>query len=140
MYYDENGNPQLIPEEELPVVLPLDLGNYKPAGKSPLADHATFPHYKAKDGKTYLRECDTLDTFMCSSFYYLRFIDPKNEKELISKELAEKVLPVDFYMGGKEHTYGHLLYSRFIHKFLYDQGYLSCSEPFKKLFHQGFVL
>lgn len=89
---------------------------------------------------TYLRECDTLDTFMCSSFYFLRFVDPKNEKELISKELADKALPVDFYIGGKEHTYGHLLYSRFIHKFLFDQGYLSCAEPFQKLFHQGMLL
>ncbi|MBP6086569.1 hypothetical protein KA478_05375 [Patescibacteria group bacterium] len=70
---------------------------------------------------TYLRECDTLDTFMCSSFYFLRFVDPKNTKELISKELADKALPVDFYIGGKEHTYGHLLYSRFIHKFLFDR-------------------
>lgn len=113
--------PHLIPDDELPVILPLDLGNYKPAGKSPLADHPNFPYYKAKDGSVYLRECDTLDTFMCSSFYFIRFIDPKNEKEIISKELAEKTLPVDFYMGGKEHTYGHLLYSRFINKFLYDQ-------------------
>jgi leucyl-tRNA synthetase len=70
---------------------------------------------------TYLRECDTLDTFMCSSFYYLRFVDPYNTQELISKELSEKALPVDFYIGGKEHTYGHLLYARFIHKFLFDR-------------------
>lgn len=113
--------PHLIPEEELPVVLPLDLGNYKPAGKSPLADHPAFPYYKAKDGNVYLRECDTLDTFMCSSFYFLRFVDPRNTEQLIRKDLAEKALPVDFYIGGKEHTYGHLLYSRFINRFLYDQ-------------------
>lgn len=98
VYYDEAGNPHLIPEDQLPVVLPLDLGDYKPAGKSPLADHPTFPHYHAPDGKVYLRECDTLDTFMCSSFYYLRFIDPTNTKELISKEFADKALPVDFYI------------------------------------------
>ena len=113
--------PHLIPEDELPVILPLDLGNYKPAGKSPLADHPTFPYYKARNGNIYLRECDTLDTFMCSSFYFLRFVDPQNENELISKELAAKTLPVDFYIGGKEHTYGHLLYSRFINRFLFDQ-------------------
>ncbi len=89
---------------------------------------------------TYLRECDTLDTFMDSAFYFLRFIDPHNDKELLSKDLADKTLPVDFYIGGKEHTYGHLLYSRFINKFLYDQGYIGNSEPFAKLFHQGFVL
>lgn len=129
-----------LPAEELPVLLPLDVKDYKPAGKSPLADHPTFPHYTAKDGKTYLRECDTLDTFMDSAFYFLRFVDPKNEKELLSKELAEKALPVDFYMGGREHTYGHLLYSRFINKFLYDQWYIPNQEPFAKLFHQWFVL
>ncbi len=132
--------PHLIPEDQLPVILPLDLGNYKPAGKSPLADHPTFPYYHATDGKVYLRECDTLDTFMCSSFYYLRFIDPKNTKELISKEFADKALPVDFYIWGKEHTYGHLLYSRFIHKFLFDQGVVPSAEPFQKLFHQGMIL
>lgn len=98
IYYDENNQPQLIPEDELPVILPLDLGNYKPAGKSPLADHPTFPNYTAKNGKTYLRECDTLDTFMCSSFYFLRFVDPENTDALISKELADTVLPVDFYI------------------------------------------
>jgi leucyl-tRNA synthetase/8-oxo-dGTP pyrophosphatase MutT (NUDIX family) len=89
---------------------------------------------------TYLRECDTLDTFMCSSFYYLRFVDPYNTQELISKELSEKALPVDFYIGGKEHTYGHLLYARFIHKFLFDKWYLTCPEPFQRLFHQGMIL
>ena len=113
--------PHLIPEEQLPVVLPLDVANYKPAGKSPLADHPTFPYYTAPDGQVYLRECDTLDTFMCSSFYYLRFIDPTNTEQLISPTLAATALPVDFYIGGKEHTYGHLLYSRFINRFLYDQ-------------------
>ena len=132
--------PRLIPQEELPVILPPDLGNYKPAGKSPLADHPTFPYYFDKDGNVFMRECDTLDTFIDSSFYYIRFVDPNNDKELISKELADKVLPVDFYVGGREHTYGHLLYSRFIHKFLNDQGVVPGTEPFMKLIHQGFVL
>ena len=140
VYYNEKWTPQLIPENELPVLLPLDLGDYKPAGKSPLADHPTFPYYTAKDGNTYLRECDTLDTFIDSSFYYLRFIDPKNEKQLINKDLAERALPVDFYIGGKEHTYGHLLYSRFIHKFLFDQWIVTSLEPFQKLFHQWMLL
>ena len=139
VYYDENDAPQLIPEQELPVVLPLDLENYKPTGKSPLADHPTFPIYE-KDGKTYRRECDTLDTFMCSSFYFLRYPDANNPEMLGDPTLLNKCFPIDFYIGGKEHTVGHLLYARFIHKFLYDQGYLSCPEPFQKLVHQGMVL
>jgi len=112
--------PHLIPSSELPVELPLDLENYQPTGKSPLEDHPIFPQYR-KDGATYTRECDTLDTFMCSSFYFLRFPDVGNPDELIRKELADKMFPIDFYIGGKEHTVGHLLYSRFIHKFLFDQ-------------------
>ncbi len=139
VYYDENNTPQPIPESELPVILPLDVTDFKPKGKSPLEDHPTFKYYE-KDGKTYLRECDTLDTFMCSSFYFLRFPDAHNDEALIRKELADKCLPVDFYSGGKEHSVGHLLYSRFIHKFLYDQGYVSSPEPFMKLVHQGMVL
>lgn len=139
VYYNENNTPQPIPESELPVVLPLDVTDFKPKGKSPLEDHPTFKYYE-KDGKTYLRECDTLDTFMCSSFYFLRFPDAHNDEALIRKELADKCLPVDFYSGGKEHSVGHLLYSRFIHKFLYDQGYVPSPEPFKKLVHQGMVL
>lgn len=139
VYYDEDQTPHAIPQSELPVLLPLDVSDFKPKGKSPLEDHPTFKYYQ-KDGKTYLRECDTLDTFMCSSFYFLRYPDAHNNDALIRKELADKVLPIDFYSGGKEHTVGHLLYSRFIHKFLYDQGYLASPEPFKKLVHQGMVL
>jgi len=93
-----------------------------------------------QNNTTYTRECDTLDTFMCSSFYFLRFPNTGNSEELVRKELADKMFPVDFYSGGKEHTVGHLLYSRFIHKFLYDQWYLPSAEPFKKLIHQGMVL
>lgn len=89
---------------------------------------------------TYLRECDTLDTFMCSSFYFLRFCDPHNTEQLISPEAA-KLMPVDLYVWGKEHTVGHLLYSRFIYKFLKDIGAVACEskEPFRKLVHQGMV-
>lgn len=139
VYYDHDGTPHAVPASELPVMLPLDVTDFKPKGKSPLEDHPTFKYYN-QDGHTYLRECDTLDTFMCSSFYFLRYPDSHNNDELIRKEFAEKVLPVDFYSGGKEHTVGHLLYSRFIHKFLYDQGYVSSPEPFLKLVHQGMVL
>lgn len=139
VYYDHDGQPQLIPEADLPVELPLDVDNYQPKGKSPLADHPTFPAVTI-DGEDYQRECDTLDTFMCSSFYFLRYPDPHNEQELADPTLLNKLFPVDIYTGGKEHTVGHLLYARFIHKFLYDQGYVSTPEPFAKLVHQGMVL
>lgn len=133
--------PHLIPESELPVVLPLDLPNYKPAGKSPLEDHPTFKYYYAPDGQVYLRECDTLDTFMCSSFYYLRFLDPTNSDYLISPDVCNRYMPVDLYIWGKEHTVWHLLYSRFIYKFLKDKWYIvnESKEPFHKLVHQGMV-
>ncbi len=140
IYYDDEWNPHTVPESELPVLLPLDVKNYKPKWKSPLADHPTFPLYKTSDGMSYQRECDTLDTFMCSSFYFLRFPDVHNDEELIRKELADKLFPVDLYSWWKEHTVGHLLYARFIHKFLYDQWYVSSPEPFKKLIHQGMIL
>ena len=132
--------PNLISYDQLPVILPLDLPNYKPAGKSPLEDHPSFKYYHFKDWNIYLRECDTLDTFMCSSFYYLRFLDPQNNDELISAE-AMKNMPVDLYIWGKEHTVGHLLYSRFIYKFLKDKWYIysDSKEPFRKLVHQGMV-
>lgn len=132
--------PHAIPDDELPVLLPLDLPNYKPAGKSPLEDHASFRYYHSKDGNTYLRECDTLDTFMCSSFYYLRFLDPHNTNELISPDSAT-YMPVDLYVGGKEHTVWHLIYSRFIYKFLQEYGYVKSDykEPFQKLVHQGMI-
>lgn len=133
--------PHLILESELPVILPLDLPNYKPAGKSPLEDHPTFKYYHHPDWNTYLRECDTLDTFMCSSFYYLRFLDPNNADYLISPEICRKYMPVDLYIGGKEHTVWHLLYSRFIYKFLKDKWYIihDSKEPFYKLVHQGMI-
>lgn len=139
IYYDQNGEPHAIPESQLPVVLPLDLEEYHPKGVSPLEQDQEFMTYTAPDGTTYKREGDTLDTFMCSSFYFLRFLDPHNDKELVKKEIAEAWLPVDFYIGGKEHTVWHLLYARFIHKFLYDEWYVSTPEPFAKLVHQGMI-
>jgi len=77
---------------------------------------------------------------VCSSFYFLRYPDAHNPDQLADPILLNKCLPVDFYIGGKEHTVGHLLYARFVHKFLYDQGLLSSPEPFQKLVHQGMVL
>lgn len=89
---------------------------------------------------TYKRECDTFDAFMCSSFYFLRYPDAHNDNALCDPTLLNKMFPIELYIGGKEHTVGHLLYSRFIHKFLYDQGYVPSPEPFQKLVHQGMVL
>lgn len=139
IYYDENWQPQLIDENELPVLLPLDVDNYKPMGKSPLENHPSFSEYK-KWEKVYKRECDTLDTFVDSSFYFLRFLDPKNQEEFLSKDISNKISDVDFYMWWKEHNVWHLLYARFIHKFLYDLGIVDTKEPFKKLFHQWMIL
>lgn len=135
VWYDQKWDHHAIPESELPIILPLDLENYQPSGKSPLEDHPEFPKYEK-----WTRECDTLDTFMCSSFYFLRFPDAGNPDALIREELRNNMFPVDFYSGGKEHTVGHLLYSRFIHKFLFDQWYVGSPEPFAKLVHQGMVL
>jgi leucyl-tRNA synthetase len=139
VWYDKDGNPRPVKEEELPVLLPLDIDDYHPTGKSPLASHPSFARY-TRDWGEYLRECDTLDTFMCSSFYHIRFPDNKNSEALISEEIAKKYLPVDFYIGWREHSVWHLLYSRFIHKFLFNLGIVPTNEPFQKLVHQGMVL
>lgn len=77
---------------------------------------------------------------MCSTYYYLRFLDPHNTDHIIDPALDKVAMPIDFYMGGKEHTVGHLLYSRFVYKFLHDQGYVNHPEPFARLIHQGIVL
>lgn len=90
--------PRLIPEEQLPVRLPTDVENYKPAGVSPLADHKTFPYYEVGE-MLYRRECDTLDTFMCSSFYFLRYPDVGNDMDLCGARLRQTMFPVDFYIG-----------------------------------------
>ncbi|USN56754.1 MAG: hypothetical protein H6766_07175 [Candidatus Peribacteria bacterium] len=87
----------LIPEEQLPVLLPLDVENYKPAGVSPLADHPHFPYYQVGD-MLYMRECDTLDTFVDSSFYFLRYPDVDNTEDLCSRRLREVMFPVDMYV------------------------------------------
>lgn len=103
IWYDEKGNPNPVDEDELPVTLPLNLDDYRPTGKSPLENHPTFQKY-VRDGREYKRECDTLDTFMCSSFYFVRFPDNRNVRELIAPEAVREYLPVDFYIGGREHS------------------------------------
>lgn len=129
-----------VPYKDLPVMLPYDV-EFKPDGKSPLAKHDGFMHTKCpKCGGDALRDPDTLDTFVCSSWYYLRYPDSKNAEMPFDPEIINKMLPVDKYVGGAEHACMHLLYARFITKALRDMGYLKFDEPFLSLTHQGVIL
>ena len=129
-----------VPEKDLPVKLPYDV-EFRPTGKSPLASHEGFMHCTCpKCGGEASRDPDTLDTFVCSSWYYLRYPEANNDKQAFSSEVANKMLPVDVYVGGSEHACMHLLYARFITKALRDMGYIDFSEPFKRLVHQGIIL
>ncbi len=129
-----------VPEEQLPVELPYDV-NFTPDGTSPLAKHNGFMHTKCpKCGGDAMRDPDTLDTFVCSSWYFLRYPDSKNDKEAFNKDWINKILPVDKYIGGAEHACMHLLYARFFTKALRDMGYLNFDEPFISLVHQGTIL
>lgn len=129
-----------VPEKDLPVQLPYDV-EFTPDGKSPLAKCEDFVNTTCPCcGKPAKREVDTLDTFVCSSWYYLRYPDNKNADAPFDPELINKILPVDKYVGGPEHACMHLLYARFITKALRDMGYLKFDEPFKSLTHQGLIL
>ncbi len=129
-----------VPEKDLPVELPYDV-EFKPTGKSPLASHAGFMNCKCpKCGKDAKRDPDTLDTFVCSSWYYLRYPDANNAEKPFDSEYINKMLPVDTYVGGAEHACMHLLYARFLTKALRDMGYVNFDEPFKRLVHQGVIL
>ncbi|MBD3362419.1 class I tRNA ligase family protein [Candidatus Dojkabacteria bacterium] len=129
-----------VKQEDLPVLLPDDV-DFKPTGQSPLTYSDSFQEDVEKIyGKGWRREVDTLDTFMCSSWYYYRYLDPNNDEAFASKESLKKWMPVDFYIGGPEHVNGHLLYSRFFTKVLYDAGYIDFDEPFKFHRHQGMIL
>ena len=129
-----------VPYQDLPVKLPYDV-EFTPDGESPLAKHEGFMNTVCPVcGAPARRDPDTLDTFVCSSWYYLRYPDSKNSKEPFSPEIINQMLPVDKYVGGAEHACMHLLYSRFITKALRDMGYLNFDEPFKSLVHQGVIL
>ena len=130
-----------VPVEELPLRLP-DVESYEPTGtgESPLAAITDWVNCKCpKCGADAKRETNTMPQWAGSSWYFLRYADPHNDKELISKENAKKYLPVDMYIGGVEHAVLHLLYSRFYTKFLYDIGVVDFEEPFTKLFNQGMI-
>ncbi len=129
-----------VPEKDLPVELPYDV-DFAPDGKSPLLKHSGFMNVKCPIcGAPAKRDPDTLDTFVCSSWYYLRYADPKNDKQAFDPAIINRMLPVDKYIGGAEHACMHLLYARFFTKALRDMGYLDFSEPFTSLVHQGVIL
>lgn len=129
-----------VSESDLPVKLPYDVA-FLPNGQSPLSACQAFVNTVCpKCGKPAKRDTDTLDTFVCSSWYYLRFYDNKNNNVPFSKERVNRIMPVDKYIGGIEHASMHLLYARFITRVLRDMGYLSFDEPFPSLVHQGIIL
>lgn len=129
-----------VPEKDLPVLLP-DNVEFKPDGVSPLKKSKKFLNCTCPlCGEQAERESETLDTFVCSSWYQLRYLTPKNNKEAFNKDIINKMCPVDVYVGGKEHAAMHLIYSRFMTKALRDMGYLNFDEPFNKLVHQGLIL
>ncbi|MBN1133173.1 MAG: leucine--tRNA ligase [Bacteroidales bacterium] len=137
----EDGEITIMDEEELPLKLP-SLEKYEPGpnGESPLANAGKWLTVVDRNGRKGRRETNTMPQWAGSCWYYLRFIDPHNDREPFSRKKENYWMPVDLYVGGAEHTVLHLLYSRFWHKVLYDLGYASTEEPFKKLFNQGMIL
>lgn len=138
IHYDD-GTSEALCDDELPLILPV-LDDYKgQSGASPL-DKATNWVNGQKDGKHFKRETNTMPGSAGSSWYFLRYIDPKNTETFADKRLLQHWMPVDLYIGGPEHAVGHLLYSRMWNNYLYDKGLVPCKEPFQKLFHQGMIL
>ena len=136
----DDGSIYALEDNELPLVLP-EMSDYKGHnGKAPLDNAVEWKSYTRKDGKHGLRETSTMPGSAGSSWYFLRYVDPHNEKVFCDKELANHWLPVDLYIGGPEHAVGHLIYSRIWTKYLYKKGYINFDEPFKKLVHQGMIL
>ena len=137
--YSPEGMPQFVGEENLPWTLPTDV-DFVPKGMSPLADSKEL-QTRVTDlfGEGWTPEYDTMDTFVDSSWYYLRYPDPHNTESFCGKEMKEKWLPVDMYFGGAEHAYMHLLYARYVTKVLHGLGHVNFTEPFTKLRHPGMV-
>jgi leucyl-tRNA synthetase len=140
VHYPKKGM-HALPLAELPVLLP-EVADYQPSesGEAPLARNQDFVNYKSPTGEVGIRETDTMPGSAGSSWYFLRFTDPHNENAAFDFEAQKYWMPVDLYVGGPEHTVGHLLYARFWQKVLFDVGLVSHSEPFKKLAHQGMIL
>lgn len=141
MVQTEDGKEHALKESELPLVLP-ELDDYAPTkdGKPPLSKAPKDWLNITYEGQKAVRETNTMPQWAGSSWYYIRYIDPHNDKVIGDKELLDHWLPVDLYIGGQEHAVLHLLYARFWHKFLYDIGVTSTKEPFKRLYHQGMIL
>ena len=139
VYYTEDGEIHVLDDEELPLVLP-ELEEYKGKnGQAPL-ENAEDWKYVEKNGVKGKRETSTMPGSAGSSWYFMRYIDPNNDKEICDPELLKHWLPVDLYVGGPEHAVGHLMYSRIWNRFLYNEGVSPVKEPFKKLVHQGMIL
>ena len=138
----EDGTMKPVPEDQLPVMLPkVDAIKPSGTGESPLANVTDWVNtIDPETGMKARRETNTMPQWAGSCWYYIRYIDPKNDQEICSKEKLEKWLPVDLYIGGAEHAVLHLLYARFWHKVLYDLGVVSTKEPFQKLVNQGMIL
>ncbi len=141
LWLDEDGNATPVDEAELPVALP-DVEKYKPTedGDPPLGNASEDWLYREVDGRRLKRETNTMPQWAGSCWYYLRYLDPHNDDAAFDKAKEEYWMPVDLYVGGNEHAVLHLLYARFWHKVLYDQGHVSTPEPFVKLVHQGLIL
>jgi leucyl-tRNA synthetase len=128
-----------VPDDELPVLLP-DIDDYQPKGKAPLASNEEWLRVPCpRCGREGRREADTMDTFVDSSWYFMRYVDPHNDHAPWDREVVDYWLPVSQYIGGIDHATGHLLYARFFVKALNDMGLLGFREPFARLFHQGWV-
>jgi leucyl-tRNA synthetase len=137
--YCERDGAVPVPEDQLPVLLPK-IDNYQPKGEPPLAQATDWINVQCpKCGGPGRREADTMDTFVDSSWYFLRYTDPHNEHAPFDRELADYWMPIDQYIGGIDHAKGHLLYSRFFIKAMYDMDMVGFREPFQRLFHQGWV-
>ncbi len=143
--YTDDGDgeyPKALPEERLPILLP-EVKSYQPSGtgESPLATISEWVNTTDPEtGHPARRETNTMPQWAGSSWYFLRYLDPKNDRELVSKEAEQYWMPVDLYIGGAEHAVTHWLYARFWHKFLYDLGVVHTPEPFQRIFHQGMLL
>ena len=138
--YDENMTPYALDDDDLPLILP-DLDDYTPSktGASPLQKKTDWIN-ATYHGKKVTRESSTMPGSAGSSWYFLRYIDPQNDKEIANPELLKHWMPVDLYVGGPEHAVGHLLYSRMWNRYLYEKNIAPTEEPFQKLVHQGMIL